>query len=236
MSHTTTRSDRRRFGGSAVAQIPLQSSCRGNWRDAGRAAFWRQSDLKWRHPWGRGGHEPPPQPARRPIATRLVVLLLTALLPACSWPAADDLPATIAWVEERHPGVRHVDPGAVHTGDDGLLLFDVRQRQEYAVSHLDGSLHWVDLPTALARIAERRPRRVILYCSVGERSSRAAARLQAARPDLPIANLRGGIFAWAIAGLPLVDQTDRAVTRVHPYDARWGRLLPESLRHSGDPP
>lgn len=39
-----------------------------------------------------------------------------------------------------------------------------------------------------------------------------------------VLNLRGGIFAWHNAGLPLVNA--RGATRyVHPFNAAWGRLL-----------
>jgi 3-mercaptopyruvate sulfurtransferase SseA len=39
-----------------------------------------------------------------------------------------------------------------------------------------------------------------------------------------VANLRGGIFRWALDGRPL-ETSGRPTTNVHPFDDRWGRLL-----------
>jgi 3-mercaptopyruvate sulfurtransferase SseA len=43
-----------------------------------------------------------------------------------------------------------------------------------------------------------------------------------------VVNLKGSIFAWADAGLPLVNQagTTRAV---HSFDKHWGQLLNETV-------
>ncbi|MFW5828905.1 MAG: rhodanese-like domain-containing protein [Planctomycetota bacterium] len=167
----------------------------------------------------------------------ILVLLGAWALSACSWTAEPDLAGTIAWVEARHPGVQHVDVDELRRdAGSGLLLFDVRSPEEYAVSHLPGALYWSDHARALEQIDAQHTQRVIVYCSVGERSSRAASALQAARPELTVANLRGGIFAWAMAGAPLVDVSGAATTRVHPYDAHWGRLLPSKLHANGDSP
>jgi rhodanese-related sulfurtransferase len=162
-----------------------------------------------------------------------MALLLMALL-GCSPPAEDGLDATIAWVERRNPNVAQVDAVTVVAADPArLLLVDVRAVEEYTVSHLPGALRWEDVQTTLARIRRQQPDRVILYCSVGERSSRAAAQLLESMPDLNVANLRGGVFAWATAGRPLVDCAGQSTILVHPYDRQWGRLLPAHLRATG---
>ncbi len=119
--------------------------------------------------------------------------------------------------------------------DDSLrvppVLLDVRQPEEYAVSHLPGAVR-VDpdasaevLRDTLAAFDADRP--VVLYCSVGYRSARLAERLETAgRPAL---NLDGSIFRWASEGR-LVVRNETVVREVHPYDALWGRLLPRDLR------
>ncbi len=67
----------------------------------------------------------------------------------------------------------------------------------------------------------------MLYCSVGMRSSKAAATLvRSGRAN--VFNLQGSIFQWANEGRTLV-ANGRAVHVVHPYNERWGVLLNPQL-------
>lgn len=111
------------------------------------------------------------------------------------------------------------------------LLIDVRSVAEYEVSHLVGAAQAETLPE-IRRIVESDPgqRPVVFYCSVGERSSRAARDLAAVRSNQSLLfNLEGSIFEWVMAGGNVVAGTT-PVDKVHPYDAHWGRLLPARLR------
>lgn len=103
------------------------------------------------------------------------------------------------------------------------LLLDVRQPEEFAVSHLPGALLAPDLATALAQIDPETKRPIVVYCSVGYRSARLADQLQAAHPA-PVYNLEGSIFQWFNEGRPVV-QGQRVADRVHPYSRVWGLLL-----------
>ena len=109
------------------------------------------------------------------------------------------------------------------------LLIDVRTRQEYEVSHLPGAV-WAETPQQIASALREASngQTVVLYCSVGVRSSKAAATLmRSGRAN--VFNLQGSIFQWANEGRPLV-ANDHAVHVVHPYNERWGVLLNPQLR------
>ncbi|MGW3498221.1 rhodanese-like domain-containing protein [Streptomyces sp. NPDC001020] len=89
------------------------------------------------------------------------------------------------------------------------VLLDVREADEYAAGHAPGS-HWqpliaiaagADLPTE----AQGRP--VLAICRSGNRSQKAAEVLAARGVD--VANVSGGMRAWAAAGLPVHDNTGR---------------------------
>ncbi len=70
-------------------------------------------------------------------------------------------------------------------------------------------------------------RSVIVYCSVGVRSTQLAERVYdglKARGASRIANLSEGVFGWHNAKRPLVRDT-QASAFVHPYDALWGQFL-----------
>ena len=80
-------------------------------------------------------------------------------------------------------------------GSDAVLL-DVREPWELAIARLEGT---VDVPMAqLAdRIGELDPgRAVVVLCRSGSRSL-AVARFLEARGFRSVANLSGGILAWA---------------------------------------
>jgi rhodanese-related sulfurtransferase len=109
------------------------------------------------------------------------------------------------------------------------VLLDVRTAAEWQVSHLPGARR-VD-PDASAKeaagaLAKETP--IVIYCSVGYRSGVMAERLQKAG-FVHVQDLEGSIFEWANEGRPLV-RDGKKVTKVHPYDAAWGRLLRGEVR------
>ena len=100
-------------------------------------------------------------------------------------------------------GVEQVDPATARRRQDaGIPLVDVREAYERDAAHIPGSL-WVPLSTLAHRWTDLPDGPVILYCAVGARSQQAAAFLRT--QGRQAANLRGGIIAWAHAGLPVED-------------------------------
>ncbi|GAB4160832.1 MAG: rhodanese-like domain-containing protein [Planctomycetota bacterium] len=87
-------------------------------------------------------------------------------------------------------------------GDPATILLDVRTAREHASHRLPGSVH-VALQDLRSRIADLDPERPILvHCEHGVRSLQACEILREAG-FRRISNLRGGIAAWAAAGLPI---------------------------------
>lgn len=138
-------------------------------------------------------------------------------------------------VDRSFPDVGHLTPAALAARlarDDAMIvLLDVREPAEFAVSHLAGAAR-VDpnaSATEIVRLVGTRARgqAVILYCSVGQRSSRLARRAQSAlraTGAVEVFNLRGGIFAWRNQARPVIDIAG-ATPYIHPYNQVWGRLL-----------
>lgn len=116
---------------------------------------------------------------------------------------------------------------------EDLVLLDVRESEEYAVSHLCGARPSPSKAEAL-RVLRGVPanRRIVVYCSVGYRSSELAGFLME-KGYRKVYNLEGSIFRWANEGRPVCRGEER-VRAVHPYDSYWGRLLKKSL-HQMDP-
>lgn len=69
---------------------------------------------------------------------------------------------------------------------------------------------------------------VIVYCSVGYRSSQMAERLRKAGVA-NVFNLDGSIFQWANEGRPLQKAGEPAKV-VHPYNKTFGKSLKEEYR------
>lgn len=118
------------------------------------------------------------------------------------------------------------DPARVHP-----QLLDVREPNEYAVSHLAGAIRVSPDATAdqlSGKIDFSKP--TVLYCSVGYRSSNLAHRLISGGVKKPM-NLEGSIFKWSNEGRPLV--SDAGPTRsVHPYNRKFGRMLRTPIQNN----
>jgi rhodanese-related sulfurtransferase len=143
----------------------------------------------------------------------------------------------VAWESVRGAIARHF-PGVDQLATEELaawladasrpapVLVDTRTAGEYAISRLPGALHAENAEALRGLLAGvPRDRSVVLYCSVGWRSSALAAELTARGEGRDFRNLDGSLFEWANEGRPLVDLDGAPVFRAHPFDARWGRLL-----------
>ena len=166
------------------------------------------------------------------IASVLVVLTIAVARTARSRAGQPHvLTEAAAWVASRHPDVLRMTGqylAAQPSGD--YLLVDVRSAAEWSVSHLPAAFRCEDPGAAVAEARRRHCTRVVVYCSIGERSSQLAERMQALDPNLLIHDLAGGIFTWASEDRTLVDADGQPTRLVHPYDTSWGALLPPDRR------
>lgn len=105
----------------------------------------------------------------------------------------------------------------------------MREPDEFAVSHLSGAIQVSPDATSdqlINKIDFSKP--IVVYCSIGYRSSALARRLAAAGAKV-VKNLEGSIFKWGNEGRPMVSNSG-ATDKVHPYNRKFGRMLKEELR------
>jgi len=137
-------------------------------------------------------------------------------------------------IQSDYPNLSHVsaeEMTAVLSGGDNILLLDVRKEKEYAVSHIDGAVR-VDPDISEDKFMQLYGdqavgKNIVLYCSVGRRSSRLGDQVRARlleKGAAKVSNLEGGIFGWHNASRPLM-RGDADTDKVHPYNAWWGRLV-----------
>jgi len=180
--------------------------------------------------------------ARLPAAFALLLLAaITGAQPAVGQSALAEIERR---VERDHPGIPHLAGDALAaklTEPAGLLVLDVREANEFSVSHIPGAVRvdpGISERDFMARFGSAlQGRTVVLYCSVGVRSSRLGLRIAAsarAAGASDVQNLRGGIFGWANRGLPLVDQSG-GTSAVHPYNRSWGRYVEDQSRARYEP-
>ncbi|MGB5705419.1 MAG: rhodanese-like domain-containing protein [Arenicellales bacterium] len=136
-------------------------------------------------------------------------------------------------IEQNYPAVDHISAETfqVVSSSEDVVVFDVREQDEYTVSHLDNAIR---VDPDISREAFDKlygkslsGKTVVFYCSVGRRSSELADRVGddlIAHGSKDIFNLQHGIFGWHNNRMSLVDNS-KDTDYVHPYNWLWGRLL-----------
>ena len=134
------------------------------------------------------------------------LLGLALLLVACGGGSSDEA----AGAEPGDgPGIRLVSPEEGETirtdPPDGLVVLDVRTPEEFAEGHLEDAVmldfYEADFAEQLAELDPDAP--YLLYCRSGNRSGQTAD-LMRELGFTDVADVDGGIVAWAEAGLPIV--------------------------------
>lgn len=137
-------------------------------------------------------------------------------------------------VRSKFPLVRQLQPAelAALLKEEQLrkpILLDVRTQAEFDVSHLPGARRVEpDARPANVKASLDPNRPVVLYCSVGFRSSALAEKLMKAGMT-DVFNLEGSIFAWANEGRPL-ELDGKPASKVHPYNKTFGKMLLPNYR------
>lgn len=111
--------------------------------------------------------------------------------------------------------------------DTNLVLIDVRNAHEQAVSMLPRALTTADFAEKFRRGIPA-GKRLVVYCTIGYRSGKYAMEL--AKQRLRAENLEGGVLAWSFAGGAFLAKDSTGAwaptQRVHVYDSEWNILHP----------
>lgn len=163
-----------------------------------------------------------PAIVRRPFAA--LTLLLTVGLLSCTAFSGPSWRTLKIAIRQQFPDVQQISLKTFEQQrSDRTLVVDVRRPEEYAVSHLQGAVNLQDADAILRLAQAQDASDIVVYCSVGYRSSRMAQTLQR-KGWRQVANLEGSIFEWANSGRPVYRDGD-PVQAVHIYSNTWGKLL-----------
>lgn len=112
--------------------------------------------------------------------------------------------------------------------DTNLILVDVRQMEEQAISMLPHALTTKEF-AAKFHHGIPKEKRLVLYCTIGYRSGKYAEQLAAMGVKSEV--LDGGILMWSFVEGPLVYYNIKGewvpTNRIHVYDAEWNIVHPD---------
>ena len=108
---------------------------------------------------------------------------------------------------------------------ENLYLLDTRGKVEFSISHLKNAREvgylWFDMRDVYDIPKDAT---VVMYCAVGNRSTRIAEKLiKSGYKNVFV--LFGGIFEWVNEGNPVYTQKDIQTSQVHAYNKDWSIWL-----------
>ena len=137
-------------------------------------------------------------------------------------------PSGAEYVKQVRAQVDEVDPAEVRELlDEGVVIVDVREQEEWDAGHLPGAVHIprAYLESRIDGVAPDRGQRVILYCASGQRSALGANTLERDLGFGHVESMTGGITLWKDRGNPVV--VPRAFTPEQRQRYSRHFLLPE---------
>lgn len=132
--------------------------------------------------------------------------------------------------EEVHSYINYTVPvmsvETLASSKNEYVVIDVRDKKEYAISHIEGAKHidWTKIKKKELAIAK--DTKVVLYCSIGYRSEKAGETLQK-MGYTQVYNLYGSIFEWANQGFPIVNEEGKETKKIHTYNKKWSKWVLE---------
>ena len=164
---------------------------------------------------------------------RLSVAILCLACSSCFSQEDLDWPSLKREIRKQFPSVAQLSTERLalwlHVSDTTKpVLLDSRALEEYKTSHLQGAKFAGSEKEVLKTTRDlNRGHPIVVYCSVGYRSSKLAVELQGLGFK-NVYNLEGSIFQWANEGRPVYSKGVE-VKQVHPYNLKWGKLLNKEL-------
>ncbi|MFK7808090.1 MAG: rhodanese-like domain-containing protein [Saprospiraceae bacterium] len=108
---------------------------------------------------------------------------------------------------------------------DDILLLDIREKEEYDVSHIEGAeyMGYEEYDGNLLRdVPKDTP--IVVYCSIGYRSEKVGEKIQKLGYT-NVYNLYGSIFEWVNQDNPVVDNNNTPTDKIHTYNRIWSKWV-----------
>lgn len=123
-------------------------------------------------------------------------------------------------IEKSNDDIEHLKASEI---TKEMILVDVRSEEETTVSMIKGAITQAQF---LAEKDQYSGKKIVAYCTIGSRATKFAKKMNA--QNIPVANLKGGVLAWAHhSGLFVKDGIE--VKKVHVLSEAWN-LLPDGFQ------
>ena len=111
---------------------------------------------------------------------------------------------------------------------DDVLILDIRELEEYNVSHLPKA-QFLGSKNPDFSILENvnKQQKIVVYCSIGYRSEKMGEKLNKMGFE-NVFNLYGSIFAWVNENRLIIDNDGMPTKKVHTYNKRWSKWVMNS--------
>ena len=161
------------------------------------------------------------------IGLIVIGLIFAAAIAFWLWLPAYGLNTAKRFLRWKFDDIHHITTAELAVqmkSENSPAILDIRRPEEYETSHLPNARHLLpessdaQIQELLSGIPAKRP--IVVYCSVGYRSSTMARRLKDFGRN-NVSNLEGSIFAWAGEGQKLEPKQT-----VHPYNWFGRKMLP----------
>jgi rhodanese-related sulfurtransferase len=135
-----------------------------------------------------------------------------------------DLESYLLSLKEKFPLIQQIQAEDFKK-EKNFFLFDTRSLKEYQISRI-ANAEFIDYENPDFGIFETIDKKstIVLYCSVGYRSSVIAEKLKE-HGFTNVFNLYGGIFNWANIGFNLENMDNQITRKLHSYDKKWGTYI-----------
>ena len=157
--------------------------------------------------------------------TMIFIYIPLLLVVSCSNPNQFNWPSINYIIDHKFPGVKNIHIKQLKkllSTNPNTIIVDVRQPEEFNVSHLKNSINIYKVNSFVRRFPDKN-KTYIIYCSVGYRSGNMVFNLKKLGYTNAY-NLRGGIFQWVNNGNPVYHNKE-LTNKVDPYNHNWGKLL-----------
>jgi len=108
---------------------------------------------------------------------------------------------------------------------DKFIIFDVREKAEFDVSHIPDAIYlgYSDFNVGSIKNIPKE-KNMVVYCSIGYRSEKIGEKLLRLGYK-NVYNLYGSIFEWANEKYPLVGSNGKTTYSVHSYNKSWSKWV-----------
>ncbi len=150
------------------------------------------------------------------IGSGIITIILFLMLPL----KAANLEKMLLEYDKKYSTIEHITVKEYQSNKATFVLIDCRSDEEQKVSMIANAIPHKILEADFDKFKKKN---LIIYCTIGERSSRYTLKL-ISKGFANVANLRGGVLSWAKDEHFFLDSKGKKTYSVHVFGRPWNIL------------